>query len=843
MIDYRDRSKAITAEDIIRRYNLESLKKDRKAINTLNDGLTKINKNLENYIEAVLNDIDNLQNQVDGNITTWFFVGVPTLENQPAKDWIKDEDKNTHLGDLYYDQETGYAYRWANQDNNYCWIKITDNDVVEALAIANSAKDTADSKRRVFYDEPIPPYDSGDIWIYEGEIYRCIRTREKGEWNTADWVNDLIYTDDTLANKAIENLNNFITEVTTHYVTNKIMEETINSITSTIESVQIEVDKKNQVFTEEPTPPYNVGDVWIQDEKIYVCINSKEEGDFLLADFRLDLDSQQFATKTQIEQTDNRIILLAENQKKDKEDLITQTKALIQEKVGEEGAKINLSVEQKINNIQIGGRNLLAYTAYETLGGVTVRGNYATVSIDKTNTFNGNNSLKIVSTAAAVSGTKDIWQKCWSNQIVGEHIKLSLYIKGSVAAKAFFRLAGSYTDIASPAFQFDVTTSWKKLEIDLGVVNNSGTPGATEIIYGFNVAGTFYINSPMLAYGDKFIDWSPAPEDKLDNSRFNKAEIVAEINNGVSNVKIYANNIKLEGLVTANENFKILTDGSMIAKNGSFTGVITSTNGHIAGWQLSDGLLGSQSTIDGNTFVTFLASKPQSIPDSNSKSVIGIYRTKNNVFQAMPFYIDVYGNLKANICDLFQVNASGFNCTGITTVKGNPVIVTDGESPASNIKSIMYGVKDNSTGAGVYFTREQGGWFLVKLQYSDKRLKRRIKNSKYNALDTIMKIKHRQFIYRDINKKWDIGVIADELQEIDNNLVYENGDQKIKTVDTFYWQGILSKSIQELYEKFQQKEERIKELEYKINTQDKRITDLENKVNKLLKLIEGKKEE
>lgn len=321
MISVMDKAKAITTDDLIRRYGLENLKKDRVAIKTLNDGLTKVNKNLENYVEAVLKDIEDLQNQVDGNITTWFFNGVPTNTNSPANEWKTDDDKNNHLGDLYYDQDTGYAYRWAFINNEYGWSKIVDADVTEALAIANAAQDTADSKRRTFYNEPTTPYDSGDIWIYQNEIYRCIRSRGSGTWNTADWVNDLKYTDDTLANKAIEDLDKFVKEVTTNYVTNKILEETINSISSTIESVQIEIDKKNQIFLEQPFPPYSVGDIWIQDEKIYVCISARKTGTFSQSDFRLDLDSKQFATKTQIEQTDRNISLIATEQKEMNEEL------------------------------------------------------------------------------------------------------------------------------------------------------------------------------------------------------------------------------------------------------------------------------------------------------------------------------------------------------------------------------------------------------------------------------------------------------------------------------------------------------------------------------------------
>ena len=86
MIDYRDRSKAVTAEDLIRRYDLEEINRSKKAITTLNDNLTKTNANLEKYVEEVLEDIGNLQDQVDGNISTWFFSGIPTLENSPAVD-------------------------------------------------------------------------------------------------------------------------------------------------------------------------------------------------------------------------------------------------------------------------------------------------------------------------------------------------------------------------------------------------------------------------------------------------------------------------------------------------------------------------------------------------------------------------------------------------------------------------------------------------------------------------------------------------------------------------------------------------------------------------------------
>ena len=82
--------------------------------------------------------IANMQNQIDGSITSWFLSGVPTLSNAPANGWDTVEEKEEHLGDLYYDNDTGYCYRFYKEGNTYGWMKIVDNDVV--LALQEAAK-------------------------------------------------------------------------------------------------------------------------------------------------------------------------------------------------------------------------------------------------------------------------------------------------------------------------------------------------------------------------------------------------------------------------------------------------------------------------------------------------------------------------------------------------------------------------------------------------------------------------------------------------------------------------------------------------------------------------------
>ena len=53
-----------------------------------------------------------------------------------------------------------------------------------------------------------------------------------------------------------------------------------------------------------------------------------------------------------------------------------------------------------------------------------------------------------------------------------------------------------------------------------------------------------------------------------------KDNVISSINQSAESVTIQASKIKLEGLVTANNNFKILTDGSIEAVNGKFAGAI-----------------------------------------------------------------------------------------------------------------------------------------------------------------------------------------------------------------------------------------------------------------------------
>lgn len=99
----------------------------------------------------VAKDVSSLQGQVDSvkaittsAIETHFGTGVPTATNKPASDWTTADAKNLHIGDLYYDDATGYAYRYMKDSGGaFSWQRISDSDVTKAINDAKAAKDAA----------------------------------------------------------------------------------------------------------------------------------------------------------------------------------------------------------------------------------------------------------------------------------------------------------------------------------------------------------------------------------------------------------------------------------------------------------------------------------------------------------------------------------------------------------------------------------------------------------------------------------------------------------------------------------------------------------------------------
>lgn len=134
----------------------------------------------------LLNSIkDNLQNQLDGKIDTYY------QSSNPWNSWPSGTEPG-HVGDMWYNTSTGVLQTYIGPSSNI-WREIVDPAAVEAARAAATAADVkADSKRRVFTSTPRPPYDVGDQWITYGttggSMFICKTSRSAGSsYNPSDW--------------------------------------------------------------------------------------------------------------------------------------------------------------------------------------------------------------------------------------------------------------------------------------------------------------------------------------------------------------------------------------------------------------------------------------------------------------------------------------------------------------------------------------------------------------------------------------------------------------------------------------------------------------------------------
>lgn len=211
---------------------------------------------------VLVDDVDLLKSQTDKQFTIWFGDYTPTLKNKPYIDWVSEEkdERDLHIKDIYYNQNKdisqggGRAYRFEKDvTGNYSWAEITDKDTLLALEKAAKAQDTADGKRRIFIEQPVPPYDEGDMWVnasysgggvsYDNDTLVVKKGCGRGEneyFNISDWQPASTATTAYLAQLAdqillfAKNTNDSISGI----------QDTITDIQGKIQAVQYTVDKE-----------------------------------------------------------------------------------------------------------------------------------------------------------------------------------------------------------------------------------------------------------------------------------------------------------------------------------------------------------------------------------------------------------------------------------------------------------------------------------------------------------------------------------------------------------------------------------------------------------------------
>lgn len=186
------------------------------------------------------------------------------------------------------------------------------------------------------------------------------------------------------------------------------------------------------------------------------------------------------------------------------------------------------AVSGKVDNLVIGGRNLLINTQFTKRDSYqTVRGTYR-IELDSVERYQGSNSLKLTNTKAGkiyedvlVSGEQPA---------AGEYITVSLYAKAATAGTILSVRVCDNGEVQQTAA---LTTAWQRISFTFHALK---APSRAIGIW-YDRADTVWIALPKMEVGNKVTDWSPAPEDVA-------SDAVAKANQALADAKQYANGIQ-----------------------------------------------------------------------------------------------------------------------------------------------------------------------------------------------------------------------------------------------------------------------------------------------------------
>lgn len=251
-----------------------------------------------------------------------------------------------------------------------------------------------------------------------------------------------------------------------------------------------------------------------------------------------------------------------------------------------------------------------------------------------------------------------------------------------------------------------------------------------------------------------------------------KSEIVSIINQSAEEIKIAANKISLEGIVTVNDRFKVLSDGSIECTNGKFTGTITGSKITGSTINITDSkgctidLDASGLRISANKYTDIFGHQGGELVIGTTASIL------EPMFSPICFYPasgGVWNMPLADGCNKFRF--------------------------VWNVMSSSYVEIQTLYGA-----------FGLTAWSSDKRLKKNIVNSEISGVDEIMKIPHYAYDWIDKDYHVNCGYVAQDMENVNKSFVLKipQKDEKGKflgynyQIDETNIIPVITKSIQEL---------------------------------------------
>lgn len=258
------------------------------------------------------------------------------------------------------------------------------------------------------------------------------------------------------------------------------------------------------------------------------------------------------------------------------------------------------------------------------------------------------------------------------------------------------------------------------------------------------------------------------------------SEVISSINQSAESVAIKASKIKLEGLVTANKNFQVLSDGSIVAKNGTFTGNIKG------------------SSITGST-INITDSKGCTI-DLNAS---GLKINANK-------YTDIFGHQGGQLVigTTASILEAMFSPICFYPLSGGVwnMPLADG---CNKFRFVWNVTKSSYVEIQTLF-----GAFGLTAWSSDKNLKKNIVDSEISGIDEIMKIPHFSFDWKDKDYHVDCGYVAQDMEKINDIYVIkipQHDDKGNYTGDRYQIDEtaiipVITKALQEVIERLERLE-------------------------------------
>lgn len=213
--------------------------------------------------------------------------------------------------------------------------------------------------------------------------------------------------------------------------------------------------------------------------------------------------------------------------------------------------------------------------------------------------------------------------------------------------------------------------------------------------------------------------------------RVREGDLISSINMSPEKIKISSSKIELEGLVTANSNFKILEDGSMEAVNGKFTGIVNATSGTFTNVTVNDKLT-FHSTQGGKDTTIEFGLDPDISSLSPSMTIHADTNIDGTLFAGTSYLDNIYAKT-VHFDDYSQGNvfATNFGTAGIVTM-------------SSGIGLYLYTYKTGGTGwdsslclansSGVNLVPKSGGTFSGAVTFNGATVhKWAVANSNSNA--------------------------------------------------------------------------------------------------------------